>query len=457
MRSHREAAELQPLQPRDASSSRASRPACGSEPPSVPVPSTAWTSASPFHSRGCRSAEQPELCILLLAQPALPSPPALAATLTPWACSRSKPLVAPPAARGVPASPALPRPRHRVTSEGPAYGPALHVPTCPCAPPIKVLALGPAEIFGSKRLPRRRHRPKPPARPASTARGPQWQNPTELLSLPSSLQCDQYKKGIISGSTCKDLCEERGLLFQHCLSSSPTQQVGLCPAGKTTQGMSSSTHQHMSAPHPSPVYLSQIKPQTRSLHLLLSCWLSLVPSPLLQVYSGLWREREVIIKCGIEEALKANNHPDSVPRRDVVLFDKPTRGTSMDEFKEMLLNYLKVSVEGLAHAPPSAAGHRAGLLRIFCKASVGLAEKNFRSHPGIVICKIFVVATLQAATPWLWVAPALGRAYSQAHGWPWQCCHHCSRYAVQGFSCSGGTPALPSLCSYLCLEQPQGW
>ncbi|XP_064891716.1 divergent protein kinase domain 1B isoform X2 [Columba livia] len=95
--------------------------------------------------------------------------------------------------------------------------------------------------------------------------------------------CDQYKKGIISGSTCKDLCEERSLHFQHCLSSSPTQQV----------------------------------------------------------YSGLWRETEVIIKCGIEEAFKADSHPASVPRRDVVLFDKPTRGTSMDEFKEMLLNFLK--------------------------------------------------------------------------------------------------------------------
>lgn len=30
----------------------------------------------------------------------------------------------------------------------------------------------------------------------------------------------------------------------------------------------------------------------------------------------------------------------------MVLFDKPTRGTSMDEFKEMLLNFLKVSTEG---------------------------------------------------------------------------------------------------------------
>lgn len=54
----------------------------------------------------------------------------------------------------------------------------------------------------------------------------------------------------------------------------------------------------------------------------------------------------MIIKCGIEEALRVDSHPDSVPRRDVVLFDKPTRGTSMDEFKEMLLNFLKVSAEG---------------------------------------------------------------------------------------------------------------
>lgn len=141
----------------------------------------------------------------------------------------------------------------------------------------------------------------------------------------------------------------------------------------------------------------------------------------------------------------------------MVLFDKPTRGTSMDEFKEMLLNYLKVSVEGLAHAPPSSAGHRAGLLRICCKASVRLAKKSFCSHPGIVICKIFVVATLQATALWLWVASALGRAYSQARGRPWQCRHRCSHYPVQGFSCSGGMAALPGLCSHPCLEQPQGW
>ncbi|XP_048368567.1 divergent protein kinase domain 1B [Sphaerodactylus townsendi] len=95
--------------------------------------------------------------------------------------------------------------------------------------------------------------------------------------------CDQYHKGIISGSMCKDLCEDHTLVFQHCLSSSPTHQV----------------------------------------------------------YSGLWKEKEVIIKCGVSEALKVDSSPDAVPRRDVVLFNKPTRGTSMDEFRDMLLNFLK--------------------------------------------------------------------------------------------------------------------
>jgi len=74
------------------------------------------------------------------------------------------------------------------------------------------------------------------ARICQTSLGEQGAAPAELLFLPSPPQCDQYKKGIISGSTCKDLCEERSLLFQHCLSSSPTQQVGLCPPGKPTSG-----------------------------------------------------------------------------------------------------------------------------------------------------------------------------------------------------------------------------
>lgn len=100
---------------------------------------------------------------------------------------------------------------------------------------------------------------------------------------------------------------------------------------------------------------------------------------MLQVYSGLWKEKEVIIKCGIEEALKADSNPASVPRRDVVLFDKPTRGTSMDEFKEMLLNFLKVSQGPCgARLLPLAAWRAGG------------AEKPPHPHMGIAICKISV-------------------------------------------------------------------
>lgn len=65
--------------------------------------------------------------------------------------------------------------------------------------------------------------------------------------------------------------------------------------------------------------------------------------PFAQVYSGLWKEKEVIIKCSIEETFRADGHPESASRRDVVLFDKPTRGTSVDEFRQMLLSFLKVS------------------------------------------------------------------------------------------------------------------
>lgn len=50
------------------------------------------------------------------------------------------------------------------------------------------------------------------------------------------------------------------------------------------------------------------------------------------------------IKCGIEEALNSKDWPDAVLRRELVLFDKPTRGTSIKEFREMILGFLKVSL-----------------------------------------------------------------------------------------------------------------
>lgn len=63
----------------------------------------------------------------------------------------------------------------------------------------------------------------------------------------------------------------------------------------------------------------------------------------MQVYSGLWQGKEVTIKCGIEEGLDPKARSDPAPRQELVLFDKPTRGTSIKEFREMTLSFLKVS------------------------------------------------------------------------------------------------------------------
>lgn len=62
----------------------------------------------------------------------------------------------------------------------------------------------------------------------------------------------------------------------------------------------------------------------------------------MQVYSGLWKERPVVIKCSVEDPVKTDGVPDSVLQQEMSLFDKPARGTSMDEFKEMLHSFLKV-------------------------------------------------------------------------------------------------------------------
>lgn len=105
--------------------------------------------------------------------------------------------------------------------------------------------------------------------------------------------CDQYHKGIISGSICQDLCTLHKVEWRTCLSSLPGQQV----------------------------------------------------------YSGLWQGKEVTIKCGIEESLNSKAGWDVAPRRELVLFDKPTRGTSIKEFREMLLSYLKANLGDLPSLP----------------------------------------------------------------------------------------------------------
>lgn len=67
------------------------------------------------------------------------------------------------------------------------------------------------------------------------------------------------------------------------------------------------------------------------------------------------------IKCSIEEALNDKDRPEAAARQELVLFDKPTWGTSIKEFREMTLSFLKVSLlpgPGQAQRDP-AAGHSA--------------------------------------------------------------------------------------------------
>ncbi|CAL8277295.1 unnamed protein product [Merluccius merluccius] len=95
--------------------------------------------------------------------------------------------------------------------------------------------------------------------------------------------CNHYRRGIISGSSCKALCDQRTLSLQRCMSTSPTYQV----------------------------------------------------------YSGQWKDRPVVIKCGLQENLNVDGVPDPGLQPEMSLYDKPTRGTSMDEFREMLHGFFK--------------------------------------------------------------------------------------------------------------------
>ena len=61
-----------------------------------------------------------------------------------------------------------------------------------------------------------------------------------LAVSPCSPQCDQYRKGIISGSICQDLCNLQQVEWRTCLSSVPGQQVGLAglsPWGPAAHGV----------------------------------------------------------------------------------------------------------------------------------------------------------------------------------------------------------------------------
>ena len=61
-----------------------------------------------------------------------------------------------------------------------------------------------------------------------------------------------------------------------------------------------------------------------------------------QVYTGSWGDSDGIIRCQLGEVLHYELGEELEPRREVPIFDKPTRGTSVEKFREMVFNHLKV-------------------------------------------------------------------------------------------------------------------
>ncbi|NXC98152.1 FA69A protein, partial [Certhia brachydactyla] len=98
--------------------------------------------------------------------------------------------------------------------------------------------------------------------------------------------CDKYKTGVIDGSACSSLCAKETLYFGKCLSTKPNNQI----------------------------------------------------------YLGIWGNLQSVIKCQMEEAAQLDFGTDPEPRKEIVLFDKPIRGTTVEKFKEMVYGLFKAKL-----------------------------------------------------------------------------------------------------------------
>uniref|UniRef100_A0A3B5PSI8 Divergent protein kinase domain 1A n=1 Tax=Xiphophorus maculatus TaxID=8083 RepID=A0A3B5PSI8_XIPMA len=101
-------------------------------------------------------------------------------------------------------------------------------------------------------------------------------------------QCDKYRKGVIDGTACSSLCEKETLYLEKCFTAKPNNQV----------------------------------------------------------YSGNWGDLQGVIKCQMEEAPHYDLGGEMEPRKEAapVAFNKPTKGTSVEKFREMIISHLKAKV-----------------------------------------------------------------------------------------------------------------
>lgn len=60
------------------------------------------------------------------------------------------------------------------------------------------------------------------------------------------------------------------------------------------------------------------------------------------MYTGSWGDFDGLIRCQLGEAPHYELGEELEPRREAPVFDKPNRGTSVEKFREMVLNHLKV-------------------------------------------------------------------------------------------------------------------
>lgn len=63
-----------------------------------------------------------------------------------------------------------------------------------------------------------------------------------------------------------------------------------------------------------------------------------------QVYSGGWGDLEGVIKCQMEEVPRYDPGAEMEHRKEASPFNKPTKGTSVEKFKAIVLSHLKVRV-----------------------------------------------------------------------------------------------------------------
>lgn len=129
--------------------------------------------------------------------------------------------------------------------------------------------------------------------------------PTRLLQLSLCFQCHRYRRGVIDGSACSSLCHKDKLSLGRCFTARPDSQVSRAPSRRCRQPVT-----------------------------LLCGWS--------QVYSGSWGDLEGVIKCQMEDAPRYDLGAETEPRREAAAFDKPTRGTSVEQFREMISDHLKV-------------------------------------------------------------------------------------------------------------------